>query len=309
MSPDAHTPDPRRSLRRLVLTTLFALSLALLPAATAMATTIFGVNPRTQFFDGTAIRSFGLFEQSSKAGETMEVWTVPVFASYAPRTDLALSLSIPYLFKRLEKDTATGRQVREADGFGDTGLSLKYTFWRKDAPFARDQMAVLGGLTLPTGSDTRADALGRLPPALQLGSGSVNSALGVAAGRTTRRWNIEGGIVAHINSEANNFRAGNFVTYDLAVQFQTYPDFPTPDLSQLNWTLELNGKTTARDEENGAKKPDSGGTVWFLSPGIQYILSANLLFEAGVQIPILNELSGSQLEPDYTVLFGFRYLF
>lgn len=261
MSCNVQTADSRRSLRRIVLTTVFALSLALVPAAPAFATTIFGVNPRTQFFDGTAIRSFGLFQRSSKAGETMEVWTVPVVASYAPRTDLALTLSIPYLFKRLEKDTPTGREVRESDGFGDTAFSLKYTFWRKDAPFARDQMAVLGGLTLPTGSDTRTDSLGKLPPALQLGSGSVNAVLGLAAGRTTRRWNIEGGIVAHINSEANDFRAGNFVTYDLAVQFQTYPDFPTPDLSQLNWTLELNGKTAARDEMGGVKQPDSGGTI------------------------------------------------
>ena len=47
----------------------------------------------------------------------------------------------------------------------------------------------------------------------------------------------------------------------------------------------------------------------FISPGIQYIVTENLLFEAGVQIPIVKDFPSGRLEPDYTVLFGFRYLF
>ncbi|MFQ5914792.1 MAG: transporter [Nitrospinota bacterium] len=271
---------------------------------TARAAPLFGQTPRTQFFLGTAVRSFGLFQKSSGGGKDLEAWTVPLIGSYALGTDATVSLAIPYVNKRFETPTRTFR----ADGPGDLQLTGKYTLFRKDGPFSRLQAAVLGGLKFPTGSNSQGPGIKAAPP-LQLGSGSVDGTVGGAAGYTTMRWSFEGALTYRINSEADDFQFGNVLSYDIYAAYQTYPDWPTPEFSQLNFSLELNGRTRDENEVDGREVPTSGGTVLFLSPGIQYILSGNLLVETGVQVPIYDDFNRAQLEPDYNVLFGFRYLF
>ncbi|MFQ5693364.1 MAG: transporter, partial [Nitrospinota bacterium] len=146
-------------------------------------------------------------------------------------------------------------------------------------------------------------------PPLQLGSGSVDGLVGAAAGSASMRWSFEGAVTYKINSEADGFQFGNVLSYDLYAAYQVYPDWPTSGLSQLNFSLELNGKTREENEADGRDLSGTGGTVFFLSPGLQYIVSGNFLVETGVQLPIYEDLDSGQLEPDYNVLFGFRYLF
>lgn len=281
--------------------TLFAIAMILIATTLhdAAAAPIFSVSPRTQFFLGTAVRSFGLFNRSSDHGITLETWTVPVVLSYALQTDMTLALNVPYLRKRL--DGPNGAQ--ETDGIGDVSTTWKYTFIRRDRPFGRTQAAILLGLELPTG-DFDPDR----PPPLQLGSRSLDGIIGAAAGHTTAHFSIEGGIVYKANSEANDFRFGNTLSYDLYLAYQTYPNFPTPELSQLNFSVELNGRTSEKNEAFGQEAPGTGGTVVFISPGIQYIVGPTLLVEAGVQIPIVRDFPDGTLEPDYRVLFGFRWI-
>ncbi|MFQ5839570.1 MAG: transporter [Candidatus Methylomirabilales bacterium] len=285
------------------LSVVITISLVVVAPVVARAAPIFGQSPRTQFFLGTAVRSFGSFQKFSGGGKELEVWSAPVIGSYAVAPDVTLNLVVPYLSKRFKTPTET----LEASGVGDTTVFAKYRIYRRDVPFGRDQLSLIGGLDLPSGSDTEGPGLVNAPP-LQLGSGSVDGLLGVAVGTTRRSYSIEAALRSKLNSEANDFRFGNALLYDLYLAYQTYPGWPMPP-AQLNFSLELNGQTAANNEVNGVEVGPSGGTVLFLSPGIQYILTGNLLFEAGVQIPVVRNFDPSQLEPDYTVLFGFRYLF
>jgi hypothetical protein len=72
--------------------------------------------------------------------------------------------------------------------------------------------------------------------------------------------------------------------------------------------VELNGTYAWKNEAGGEKVADSGGNTLFLSPGIQFIPWKPLLVEASFQIPVLDDLNGEQLEPDYAALMGFRWL-
>jgi hypothetical protein len=280
---------------------LLTFAIGLLPAQ-VRAAPIFGASPRTQFFLGTAVRSFGLYQESEGGGKELKAWTVPAIFSYALITDATLTLTVPYVNKQFE--TPTGRF--NASGIGDISLVGKYRFYRRDLPFGRDQFAFVGGLEFPSGSTSEGPGLKAAPP-LQLGSGGVDGIVGVAAG-TTRSWySIEGSLRAKINSEAKDFRFGNALLYDLYLAYQTYPEWPTPP-AQLNFGVEFNGRTVADNEVEG-RTVDTGGTVLFISPGIQYIVNTNLLFETGVQIPIVTDFPSGQLEPDFTVLFGFRFIF
>lgn len=266
----------------------------------AIAAPVFGVSPRTQFFLGTAVRSFGLFSRSSDSSLTLETWAIPVVLSYALQTDMTLTVNVPYVRKRLDRPDGD----QETDGVGDVNVSWKYTFFRQDRPFGRTQAAFLLGLELPTGEFNQ-----DLPPPLRLGSRSLDGIIGLAAGHTTPHFSIEGGVVYKANAEANDFRFGNVLSYDLYLAYQSYPDFPTPGLSQLNFSVELNGRWAEQNEAFGMDIPTTGGTVVFISPGLQYIVAPTLLFEAGVQVPIVRDLPSGALEPDYNVLFGFRWIF
>jgi len=290
-----------RVIRRTWIAVLLILDVGLLPAS-VLAAPIFGASPRTQFFLGTAVRSFGLYQESEGGGKELNAWTAPAIFSYALITDATLTLNVPYVNKHFETPTGTF----DASGIGDISLVGKYRFYRRDLPFGRDQFAFIGGLEFPSGSTSKGPGI-KAAPALQLGSGGVDGIVGVAAG-TTRSWySIEGALQGKINSEAKDFKFGNVLLYDLYLAYQTYPEWPTPP-AQLNFSVEFNGRTFADNEVEG-RDLNTGGTVLFISPGIQYIVTGNLLFETGVQIPIVNDFPSEELEPDFTVLFGFRFIF
>jgi hypothetical protein len=277
------------------------LALVFLPTQ-VWAAPIFGASPRTQFFLGTAVRSFGFFQKSEGGGSELNVWTAPAIFSYALVTDATLTLNVPYINKHFETPTSTFK----ASGIGDISLVGKYRFYRRDLPFGRDQAAFIGGLEFPSGSTNEGPGLKAAPP-LQLGSGGVDGIVGVATGTTRKSYSIEGSLRGKINSEAKDFKFGNVLLYDLYLAYQTYPGWPTPP-AQLNFSVEFNGRTFGDNSVDGTKV-DTGRTVLFISPGIQYIVTGNLLFETGVQIPIVKDFPSGGLEPDFTVLFGFRFIF
>lgn len=289
------------AMRRRWLTGLLMVGVTLLPTQ-AQAAPLFSQTARTQFFLGTAVRTFGQYQKFQGGGNELKVWTAPAIFSYALVTDATLNLVIPYQRRHLE----TPAGDFDADGIGDITLFGKYRFYRRDVPFGRDQLAFIGGLEFPSGSTTEGPGLKASPP-LQLGSGGVDGLLGVAFGHTRSWYNIEGAVQGKINSGAEDFRFGNVALYDLYLAYQTYPEWPTPP-AQLNFSIELNGRTFANNEVDG-KDVDTGGTVLFISPGIQYIVNTNLLFETGVQVPIVTDFPGGALEPELTILFGLRYIF
>ncbi len=59
------------------------------------------------------------------------------------------------------------------------------------------------------------------------------------------------------------------------------------------------------DFQHGAADPNSGGTSLFIDPGVQYV-TKNWVLEAIVQLPAIQNLNGTALRNDYTVLAGFR---
>jgi hypothetical protein len=58
----------------------------------------------------------------------------------------------------------------------------------------------------------------------------------------------------------------------------------------------------------GWADPNTGGTIIFLAPGIQYVTRRYIL-EAAVQIPVVQNLNGNALENEYVARTGFRWNF
>lgn len=228
--------------------------------------------------------------------------------------DFTLGLTLPILQRRLRFDTAAGeRRTISADGLGDLTLVGAYRFYRRDVARGTTQLSFLGGLKLPTGATalTGADLPQltgtpgtRLPPTLQLGSGSVDGIVGLAAFQNLDRLSFYADVQGKLNTEgAQDFQAGNRLFYDVTVDYVLLPR------RNLFLILELNGVHTGRAEQAGRTVEDSGGDLLFLSPGLQYLLIPPLILEGSVQVPLLRHPNGRQLVPDYSVVVGLRYLF
>ena len=87
--------------------------------------------------------------------------------------DLALFGVMPVAYKKLKLNPPGGARVTRKDsGLGDIRAFARYTAYKKNMPGKTFRIAPFAGVELPTGSNTGTDALGRLPPSVQLGSGS-----------------------------------------------------------------------------------------------------------------------------------------
>jgi hypothetical protein len=72
--------------------------------------------------------------------------------------------------------------------------------------------------------------------------------------------------------------------------------------------LEFNGIVEAPATGDGTSLENSGGHTLLISPGLQFIPTPNVLFEATIQVPVVRELRGEQLGSDWSLAVGGRVL-
>lgn len=284
---------------------------------------IFGRGARTEFISGFGVRTFVSFLEFSDllaagskiddpARRSVSVRVAPVSLVYGLRRSVSVVGIFPFVDKRMSLSGPDGpTSVGAGTGIGDATFLLKWRFFRRNRGRGTFRLAVEGGAKTPTGGSTLLDAHGDLlPPALQRGSGSWDPTGGLTltyvppAGQG--RWIFTGDVGATIATEANGFERGNRAAYDAMVKYRIHPArYPGRDTFLL---LEINGRWQGRSRSMGQEVVDSGGHIVYLSPGIQFLLRGNLIFEGGVQLPIIRDLNGTQLAPSFNGLVGLRYI-
>jgi len=243
--------------------------------------------------------------------QEVSIFAIPIVVPYeVVKNKLDLVGGIPVLHKRMAFTEDGERQELTNSGFGDLFIGAKYLFLQKDAPGKTTRMAAVGRIKFPTGKDDETDARGnKLPRPLQLGTGSVDYSAGVVVTHVVRRIGLNADLIYNFNTEASDFAFGDTLKYDFALGYRVSPrKYEAYPAKQWNAYLELNGEFARRNKLNGVPLPDSGGNVTFLSPGIQFIPYGSFLVEASLQIPVIQNLNGTQLKfhPAFTV--GFRWL-
>lgn len=208
--------------------------------------------------------------------------------TYGLTGDWAAGIELPYV--KTEDDG------EKADGAGDTRLFTKYRFWREDSLGVQESAAFLLNVMLDTGDDNTA------PP---LGSGSTDALLGLTYGYESLTWYRWTSIRYRRNGENSaGLRRGDKWLLDFALGYRpTMPVYLKPDTV---WILELNAERGQRAELNGMTLANTGGTEWFISPGIFWTLR-NFAIKAGVQLPIASKLNGDQAESDYRAKAEFEW--
>lgn len=245
-------------------------------------------------------------DDPTPARRNMEVMGLVSVLGYGVSRDFALFGMLPWFDKRLGMRMDGQERRRGKSGMGDLTVLGRYTTYQYDAPGRTLRIAPFLGVKAPTGEDDARDGLGRLPPSLQPGSGSWDALGGAVLTYQTLDFQIDGQLSYQANREANGFRAGNRWQADGSLQYRLWPgSLGTGVPAFLYGVLEANLMHAARDRAKGGSDPNSGGTSLFITPGLQYV-TRKWIVEAGVQIPVGQDLNGTALETDYVFTTGFR---
>lgn len=226
---------------------------------------------------------------------------------YGIAEDWAAFVALPILDKDFEVASSAGpRFSRGTRGIGDLQLFGRYTAYRDDAPGRTFRIAPFAGIKVPTGDDDERDQLGRLPQAVQLGSGSWDPFLGIIVTWQTLDHQIDAQLAYRANTEHDGFAFGDELRFDASIQHRLWPrELGAGVPGFLYGVLEANLIHQDKNRLDGIDDPNSGGTTFLLAPGLQYV-TKRWVIEAIVQLPVAQDLNGTALEQRFTVLAGFR---
>ena len=239
----------------------------------------------------------------------LTVWAVPSVLVYGVTERFTVFGVVPYFDKSIELNTPMGRLTRGDAGIGDLRFLFRYTVRQWDRPKETLRLAPFVGLEVPSGNNDADDTLGPLPAPLQLGSGSWDSIIGTVFSWQTLSWQFDASATYKINTEAHDFEFGNEARLDFSFQYRLLPrKLGDGSPSFLYGVIESTLEWRDHNESFGNVDPDSGGTTWYISPGIQYV-TKRAVFEAAVQIPVLQNLNGNALKSDFILTTGFRVNF
>jgi hypothetical protein len=248
-------------------------------------------------------------DDPTAARRDMQVTGLVSVLGYGVTGDFALFGMLPWFDKRLDMRMGEQDLSRSKSGVGDLTVLGRYTAYQYDAPGRTLRIAPFLGVKAPTGEDDAGDGLGRLSPALQPGSGSWDALGGAVLTYQTLDFQIDSQLSYKANREANGFQAGNRWQVDGSLQYRLLPRRLGAGVPAfLYGVLEANLVHAAKDRIGGISDPNSGGTTLFITPGLQYV-TRKWILEAGVQIPVSQDLNGTALETDYVFTTGFRINF
>jgi len=255
----------------------------------------------------TLVRKTG---DSTALNRDVTVTAVPLVLAYGLSPKLALFGVLPYVSKRMDISMGAQRVRRSTQGVGDGKFFARYTAYQRDRPGDTLRIAPFLGLKTPTGAHDQGDGLGLLPRALQAGSGSWDPFAGITLTRQTLDWEFDAAASYRLNTAAAGFEFGDEVRLDASFQYRVLPhaldDVGVPAFVYA--VLESNVIWHGRNRLAGAADRNSGGTLWNLAPGLQYVTRRYVL-ETAIQVPAVQRLNGTALQTDWVWTAGFRWNF
>ena len=212
---------------------------------------------------------------------------------YAPSSKLALFGMVPIV--HVSRDF--GDVSNAESGLGDATLFARYEIYRFDRPGQTLRVAPFAGLRVPTGRDGKT------------GDGSVDVFGGVIATLASTKWVLDSQVRYDLNREADGFERGDSAAVEFSFQYRLSPRQIDQDTKGFVFgVLEVSTTYNRRNRVIGVSDRNSGGFQLYLTPGLQYV-TRRWIADFGVKVPVVNNLNGTALEPDYAVVTSIRINF
>jgi hypothetical protein len=207
-------------------------------------------------------------------------------AAYSPTRWLTLSLLAPVL----RRDVLYANLARSVSwDMGDLDMVARAVVFRDRAFAPRHLLSALVGLEVPTARAQR-DGQGQvLPLELQPGSGSWDPSLGLSYAHFADPWSVYVSSVLSLPTRGFDDSRGG-ASWRTVAEFQVQPT--------NGFGIRMGGlvRVDAVSQENGAAEPDSGGTIAFGTMGLVASPTPDLIFQAGIAVPVWNALTGQHRE-------------
>ena len=224
---------------------------------------------------------------------------------YSPNEDWGVNLQLPY-FDRYHTTIAEGDteiSTSHTKSIGDVRLVGRYLGFTPDHGIGAQL-----GVKFATGSFDNNFISGPqagepLDRGLQPGTGTTDLLVGgFTFGALSRDWDyfLQGMLQQPLDSR-DGFRPGTGFNLNTGVRYMAYEHFIP--------SLQINARIEGRESGENADVDNSGATLVYLSPGVNFQVAGALHGYAYVQLPIYQRVNGLQLEPRYTATVGVYYTF
>ena len=247
---------------------------------------------------------------------TMEMHMLGIM--YAPSDNLTLMTMIPYVFNNMDHVTRMGVEfTTESDGFGDIQLGGLYKIFDRN----NQRVHLNLGMSFPTGSiDERGDTPAGddvvLPYPMQIGSGTFDLRPGITyLGQSNDwSWGAQANGVLRLGENDEDYQLGNqfgltawgayrwneWVSTSIRLNGRTWGDIEGAD-SRLNPNLIPTADPDLRS-----------GTNLFLGFGVNFYIPKGGLkgsrIAVEVELPLVRDLDGPQLETDLQLTAGLQFV-
>ncbi|MFQ5515769.1 MAG: hypothetical protein ACE5FG_15275 [Myxococcota bacterium] len=254
-------------------------------------------------------------EPSGRDSERSYTRETFLLASWSPTDRLTLSARVPYRWITLEEDPAGGRRSSHRNaGFADLSLHTTAVLWRDRSALPTAWVEGRLMLKLPTAKNgERVD--GEFDPHLQLGTGSLDWGLGLAATRRFMSGSLYASLFYRFNGDgARDYEYGDVLLINLAFTSDAFSLGRVPGVSGLRGGAELNFRYAGSDSFHGSRYRHSGGALLYATPFLELQLGGDRLQRApwlrlSARLPVATGgLHGRQSERGvYTA--GLRFAF
>ena len=244
-------------------------------------------------------------------------------AMYAPSDALTLMLMVPVLDNSMDHLTRMGANFStESSGLGDIKISGLYKFFDKN----RQRIHANLGVSLPTGdidvkgvTPASAPNETQLPYPMQIGTGTPNVFPGITyLGQSDQgSWGVQVLGTLRIGENDREYRFGNQLDATSWIAYKPQDWVSTSIRLRALFIGEIEGNDpTYEGPVNMRMVPtvfpeNFGGTQVFGGGGINFFIPTgplkNIRVATEVEIPLIRELNGVQLETDFVFTLGIQY--
>ncbi len=257
-----------------------------------------------------------------------------VNAGYGITEDLTVGLSLPYVIRNRIREAEGGDHHGDDDdddaggglpgdvvealgnstGLGDITVFGQYRFFHQ--PETKSHAALLLGVKAPTGFTGTRTLDGELLEAeFQPGSGSWDGLIGLAGTQVFGQFAISAsGLYAIVSEGTQKTDWGDIFSYNLAVAYRLgesgfHANYIEGERNIVDLILELNGEWRDKEFQNGVVDNNSGSNIIYISPGFRFAVfeKFNMAFSFG--FPILKDLGGFQVDPNYRAVGSISFNF
>jgi hypothetical protein len=267
-------------------------------------------SPGLTVYKGGAIATEYSFTRQHLGPLKVDHHTLQLALSYTPTPTLQLEANIPFSSTSFERGLDSGSD----HGFGNITLWGKYRFYRALETWGDRQAAVRVGVELPIGKkDAPSETALPVESFIRQQLTPINGGLSLhtdvtysqAKGRFIYGANIEG----ILRSERDGYRLGHEIRINTDFEYLLLPLKYRSPTKELFTILETTFIHKGQGQISGLKVPGSTSTEFYLEPGLQYVATSRLVFEASYQIPVVRNIGPVVLRTDQNILLRMKYLY